>query len=321
VEVARSVGLALGVFILINLAGEAIRGPFSTLPDWISLPGPRWCEHIAALAAAIALLAHGLVALPASARRGAALLLVGGAICALVDTARFYAALSAGYFRTPAVIPASILVAAILLVLAAGMWKERDPRPPWTLRRARNALLTAAGVAVAIPLVRMMSFGPSRYDRRAEYAVVFGARVWDNGTPSDALADRVDEAIRLHQRGLVRRILMSGAVDAHNGFSEPEVMKDRAVAQGVPVAAIVLDEQGVDTASTVRNTARILGRSPEDAALVVTHYYHEPRAKMLFDRAGIRAYTVPARMSRRLLKEPYFVLREVAAYYHSFLLE
>jgi uncharacterized SAM-binding protein YcdF (DUF218 family) len=56
-------------------------------------------------------------------------------------------------------------------------------------------------------------------------------------------------------------------------------------------------------------------------ALVVTHYYHEPRAKMLFDRAGIAAFTVPATMSRRLTKEPYFLMREVVAYYHSFLLE
>ncbi len=45
----------------------------------------------------------------------------------------------------------------------------------------------------------------------------------------------------------------------------------------------------------------------------MTHHYHEPRAKMLFDRAGIRTYTVPAQMSRRLLKEPCFLMREVLA--------
>lgn len=50
-------------------------------------------------------------------------------------------------------------------------------------------------------------------------------------------------------------------------------------------------------------------------------WFRRAAARMLFDRAGIRAFTVPARMSRRLAKEPYFLLREVAAYYHSFLLE
>jgi uncharacterized SAM-binding protein YcdF (DUF218 family) len=167
----------------------------------------------------------------------------------------------------------------------------------------------------------MLTFGPTRYDRPAECAVVFGARVWNDGTPSDALADRVDESVRLYHAGRVRKLVMSGGVEPENGLSEPEVMRARAEARGVPRDAILLDDQGVDTASTVRNVARLLGREGLGSALVVSHYYHEPRAKMLFDRAGVRAWTVPATMTRRLYKEPYFIVREVAAFYHSFLLE
>ena len=33
----------------------------------------------------------------------------------------------------------------------------------------------------------------------------------------------------------------------------------------------------------------------------------------------LRAYTVPATMPRRLLKEPYFIAREVLAYHDAFL--
>ena len=84
---------------------------------------------------------------------------------------------------------------------------------------------------------------------------------------------------------------------------------------------MLLDEAGVDTASTVQNSARLARAKEIGSALVVSHYYHEPRLKMLFDRAGMRVYTVPARMKHRLFKEPYFIVREIAAYYHSFLLE
>ena len=49
------------------------------------------------------------------------------------------------------------------------------------------------------------------------------------------------------------------------------------------------------------------------------HYYPQPRVKLLFERAGVAAYTVPATMRRRLLKEPYFVAREVLAYYAALL--
>ncbi len=98
-------------------------------------------------------------------------------------------------------------------------------------------------------------------------------------------------------------------------------MARRAEDAGVPREAILLDEAGVDTASTARSTSRIMRKEGLRTALLVTHYYHEPRAKMLFDREGVRTYTVPARMSRRLRKEPYFLAREVAAYYHSLLLD
>lgn len=320
-EAARLVGLALGLFVLVNLAGEVLRPPFTTLGDWVSLPGPPALRHAVALCAAAALVGHALAPLPSLARRAGAIALGAVAAFALRDTTRFYDALTAGYFRTPAVIPASLLVACVFGALAAMMLRTPPLRAPWSGRLVFWAAVIGAATAVAIPLLRMLTFGPTRYDRSADYAVVFGARVWDDGTPSDALADRVDESIRLYQRGLVRKILMSGAVDDKNGFSEPEVMKDRAVAAGVPADDIALDEMGVDTASTVRNTARLMGGASGGTALVVTHYYHEPRAKMLFDRAGLRAYTVPAHMKRRLLKEPYFILREVAAYYHSFLLE
>src|SRR5262249_49725610 len=74
------------------------------------------------------------------------------------------------------------------------------------------------------------------------------------------LAARADESVHLSQRGLVARVVMSGAVEPENGLSEPEVMRARAVAAGVPEEAILLDSAGVDTAATVRNTAALMRR-------------------------------------------------------------
>ncbi len=316
--ILRDAGAAVGLFVLLNLAGEALRGPFETLSDWVSLPDAAWIRYPLALAVAAALLAVAFARdLSPARRRAAGILFVAVATFALADAVFFYLALAGGRIHTPAVIPASLFVAAFFAALA------RDARradPPAPLRPPLRALAMLA-VLLALPLGRMLTFGPTRYDRRAACAVVFGARVWNDGTPSDALADRVDEAVRLHREGLVDKLVMSGGVEPENGLSEAEVMRDRAVAAGVPREAVLLDEAGVDTRSTVRNTAALMRREGLPSALVVTHYYHEPRAKMLFDRAGVRAYTVPATMRRRLLKEPYFLAREVAAYWHSFLRE
>ncbi len=113
---------------------------------------------------------------------------------------------------------------------------------------------------------------------------------------------------------------MSGAFDERNGQSEPEVMRDRAASAGVPLEDILMDKAGTNTVATARNTARIMRERGFRTVLTVSHYYHQPRIKMLFHRQGLSAYTVPARMTRRLVKEPYFLAREVAAFYSWFLL-
>jgi len=322
IDILRFVAIAIGIFILMNVVGEALRGPFDTLSDWVTLPGPRLVRALLELAVAAYLVAFGALALRSPRLRLAGALLFGAvAAIAIVDTIRFYAALARGSIRTPALVPASILVAACFTAFSFALGRAPTSRLRLDLRRVLAGSLVIATVLAGLPLVRMMTFGPTRYERHADCAVVLGARVYADGTPSLALADRVDEAIRLYQAGLVRRILMSGATDPRIGQSEPQVMRDRAEAAGVPHEHILLDEEGVDTASTVRNSARIFAREGIESALVVSHYYHEPRLKMLYARAGLRAYTVPAYMTRRLLKEPYFVVREILAFYHSFLFQ
>ena len=56
-------------------------------------------------------------------------------------------------------------------------------------------------------------------------------------------------------------------------------------------------------------------RSDQSTMPAVSHFYHLPRIKMAYQRAGIEVYTVPARETRTLLKLPQFVAREVAAFW------
>jgi uncharacterized SAM-binding protein YcdF (DUF218 family) len=321
--VLRGVGLAVGLFALANLTGELARPPFDTTSTWITGAGlPHVLLVVLELAGALALIAHGVRRIQQPALRVAGAIVVGaGALLSVIDAARFYAVLERGAIHSPAIVPASAFVAACLGTLATTLLLDRDERPPWTWRRALACAGIAGAVFALMPLLLMVTFGPTRYARRADCAIVFGARVWDDGTPSHALADRVDESIALYQQGLVQKLVMSGAIDAANGWSEPKVMRARAVGAGVPAEDVILDEAGVDTASTVRNGAALMRSLGLGSALAVTHYYHEPRVKMLFDRAGVQVYTVPARMKWRLLKEPIFVAREVLAYWHSFLLQ
>lgn len=320
--ILRDAGAAVGVFGLINVVGEFIRGPFDVLRTFIGVPefAYPYAVPFEGLVATV-LVIHRIKPVESMRiRRTYAALLALVALFSFFDIVAFFHVISSGKVQAAWPIPSSIFVCALFIGLAYDVFLGHKPEP-WDFKRVFRFLLTSGSVAASLPLLLMFTFGPTNYAREADCAVIFGARVWDDGTPSLALSDRVDEGIRLHQRGLVKKLVMSGAIDGHNGYSEPEVMKKRAMEAGIPATDILLDEAGVDTSATVRNTAALMQREGFSKALAVSHYYHEPRVKMLFSRARVRVYTVPATMTRRLLKEPIFLLREIAAYYHSWLFQ
>ncbi len=321
-SILRDAGAAVGVFGLVNVAGEIIRGPFDVLRTFVGVPEFVY-PYVLPLEALVATVLVLQRLKPIESRRpriACALLLGLVALFSLLDIATFYRLVVADKIQTSLPIPSSVIVCLFFAALAHDVFRG-SAKESWTVKRALQLAGISAVVAATLPLLLMFTFGPTNYSREADCAVIFGARVWDDGTPSLALSDRVDEGIRLYQKGLVKKLVMSGAIDGRNGYSEPEVMKKRAVEAGVLASDVVLDEAGVDTSSTVRNTATLMQREGFSKALAVSHYYHEPRVKMLFARARVRVYTVPAKMTRRLLKEPLFIVREILAYYHSWLFQ
>jgi vancomycin permeability regulator SanA len=315
--VVRGIGAAFGVFIVATLAARSER--FDPCTTWTLVPaGPRWISSVGFALVAVALIgaAFGLLR-GRVVRTIAAGVLAAAVVLQAIGAGGAIAAALAGRVRSPLFVPNSLVFAILLLVALHALMADAHERS-----RAPLAA-TAAGAVLglgAIPVLLMMTYGPTDYARPADCAVVLGARVYPDGSPSLALSDRVDEAIRLHQRGLVRRLLMTGGVDRGTGQSEPRAMAARALEAGVPRDAILIDEAGDTTAASARNTAAMLDSAKaRPTALVVSHYYHLPRVKLLFERNGVHALTVPAHMSRRLAREPWFLAREIAAFYHSLL--
>lgn len=57
-------------------------------------------------------------------------------------------------------------------------------------------------------------------------------------------------------------------------------------AKGVPSEAVLEDEAGTDTMKTARHTAKLLGS--ETSVVVVSQWFHLPRAILAMRRFGIR---------------------------------
>jgi uncharacterized SAM-binding protein YcdF (DUF218 family) len=170
-------------------------------------------------------------------------------------------------------------------------------------------------------LAFILTYGPTNYAAPADCAVVLGAKAHADGTPSLALYDRTMAGVDLYRRGLVRKLVMSGAIDRRaGGVSEPRVMRRVALEHGVSDADIIVDESGDDSWSTVCNVREMAEREGWTKVLLVSHYYHLPRLRLAADRAGLVARTVPCRQTRRLAREPYGIARECVAlgYYYLF---
>ncbi len=128
----------------------------------------------------------------------------------------------------------------------------------------------------------------------ARLAIVFGAGLRRDGTPTPILRDRVETAADLYFRGKVEKILMSGD-NRFEYYNEPESMRQYALALGVPDAAIALDYAGRRTYDTCYRAKAIFGVRE---ALLVTQKFHLPRALFLCNSLGLKSYGVEANNNR-----------------------
>lgn len=124
----------------------------------------------------------------------------------------------------------------------------------------------------------------------ARAAIVFGAGLQRDGTPSPVLKDRVAAAAHLYELGKVEKLLMSGD-NRFEEYNEPAAMKAYAVSLGVPEEAIVLDYAGRRTYDTCFRAGEIFGL---EEALLVTQKFHLPRALFTCSGMGMKANGVIA---------------------------
>ncbi|MCQ8277557.1 YdcF family protein [Acetobacteraceae bacterium KSS8] len=120
----------------------------------------------------------------------------------------------------------------------------------------------------------------------SDTAIVLGNAVFRNGTPSPRLQARLDEALALFRHGVVRRILVSGAVERWNGMDEAQVMARYLERNGVPANAILQDPHGTNTQMTARDARALLG--PDESVVAVSQWFHLPRTMLSLRAYGFR---------------------------------
>ncbi len=147
-------------------------------------------------------------------------------------------------------------------------------------------------------------------------AIVFGAGLKRDGSPTDVLRDRVAAASDLYFSGKVKKLLMSGDNRFEN-YNEPAAMRAYALELGVPDGDIILDYAGRRTYDTCYRAKEIFGIQQ---AVLVTQRFHLPRALVICNGLGLDGVGVAAdRRVYRQYAQNFWNLREFPATLMAFI--
>lgn len=143
----------------------------------------------------------------------------------------------------------------------------------------------------------------------APVALVLGAQIYPDGTPSPYLKGRLDTAKRLYDAGKVRAILVSGD-NGDQHYNEPDGMRNYLIRKGVPPTQVIADYAGFDTYDSCVRAKRIFGVT---RLTVITQGYHLPRAITTCTLVGVQAQGVGDYSRRNGATWRYGQLRELGA--------
>jgi len=131
----------------------------------------------------------------------------------------------------------------------------------------------------------------------------FGPARDKNGRPNPELLRRVEKAVEVYKQGFAPNIIFTGS-DTGAGC-EAEVMKESAIALGVPAENIFTETRAVDTITNAKYSVEIMSRHGWKSAILVSNPYHVHRGEWLFEvNPGIEIQTAAAKTP----KNPFYHL-------------
>jgi uncharacterized SAM-binding protein YcdF (DUF218 family)/glycosyltransferase involved in cell wall biosynthesis len=176
-------------------------------------------------------------------------------------------------------------------------WDERFAR---LYRRARRRTVQSVTVVVAAFLLLFYSpvvwwaAAPLRLEeppRPVDAIVVFGGGVGESGQAGGGYQERVVAAVDLYRAGYARAIVFSSGFQF--AMREAEVMRDLAVANGVPPDAVMLEDRAANTRENVLFTDAILREHGWRSILLVSSPYHMRRALLTWRASAPDVTVVP----------------------------
>jgi vancomycin permeability regulator SanA len=159
--------------------------------------------------------------------------------------------------------------------------------------RAMAKLFVVGVVTVGLVLANSVwmtnQYGGARPES-SDVALVLGAGIRADGSPTPVLQARVMTAVELYERGVVRKLVMSGD-NSRSTYDEVSAMKASAINAGVPADDVLLDYAGFRTLDSCVRIRKVFG---QQRVVLVTQQFHIARARFLCADAGVVATAAAA---------------------------
>ena len=113
--------------------------------------------------------------------------------------------------------------------------------------------------------------------------VVLGQSLNPDGTPPATLCGRVKAAVSTWRETENSVIILTGGDPARTGRSEAKVMEEMIHLEGVPLDAMILEQESANTLQNAYYSVPILQQLGIRKMLLITSDFHMPRALYLFE--------------------------------------
>lgn len=217
---------------------------------------------------------------------------------------------------TQLVIPLNLGIA--LLLIATLLFVARARRTAFCL--FLSAVFWVGAWSMPISSIWAGSYLEQRYPYmetaalpEAQAIVVLGGNTannrknWFEDLESSGTRSRVERAAELYKAGKAPEIIVSGAA-LDGGFSEAQVMARTLESLGVPLSAIVLENDSLTTRENAIFSVKQLQASGISTALLVTSALHMPRSMATFSKQGVDIIAAPVMPQIVASKDPDFSL-------------
>lgn len=211
---------------------------------------------------------------------------------------------------------AVLLLLGAVMGISALLWR----RPTKVKQTAIEIMAVVASSGVVILMAAMgiiTSSGATDWKNaeKADYAIVLGAAVQDNGSASRIMRNRLAAAQEFMEQNPNAMVILSGGQGPDEPESEAKCMYDTLVAMGADPKRLVMEDQSHTTRENLCNSWALIesrGGSGHAVALI-TSEFHQRRAAYIADGLQIETCAVSAHTDRWFYRVNY-TLREVFAF-------